>query len=236
MSYEGDRLGSYREVKDRLPEFFEKYPDGSIQTELVEFVVTGRADAPVGRKTYEDQLVGHVIVKAKAFRRPDDPAPGTGYSSMRMPGTTPYTVGAELENAETSAVGRALVAVGIQAHHGYATEDELRAKDGARGEGRDRDDDRVVGSSGTREERATGRLATTAMKRKLFAEAREAGLEGDALRGFVMLTVGKTSTSELTFSDMDQLFLTLKDPEKVKAAIDDVVSIGPEPASVRGGD
>src|SRR5262249_14397092 len=38
---------------------------------------------------------------------------GTGHSYLDLPGKTPFTKGSELENAETSAVGRALVMAGI---------------------------------------------------------------------------------------------------------------------------
>lgn len=232
---DGDRLGDYREVKDRLPEFFERFPEGSVQTELIEFTVTGRGEAQAGRKTYDDQIFGHVVMKAMAFRKPDDPRPGIGYSSMRMPGTTPYTLGAELENAETSAVGRALVNIGIQAHNGYASQDEIEAKEASRGEGRE--EERVVGSSGRREERSTGRLATDAMKRKFFAKGEEAELTAEQLKLFVFNVTGKASTKELTYGDMDKLFLAFDDEEKVEFARSATsVEDEAEPASVAGGD
>jgi hypothetical protein len=47
---------------------------------------------------------------------------------MVLPGQTPYTLGSELENAETSAWGRAIAAVGLATRGGIATADEIRSK------------------------------------------------------------------------------------------------------------
>jgi hypothetical protein len=52
---------------------------------------------------------------------------GTGHSYLALPGTTPYTKGSELENAETSAVGRALVMAGIPAKN-VASAGEIKSK------------------------------------------------------------------------------------------------------------
>jgi hypothetical protein len=105
-----DRLGDYVEVKDRLAEFFQRFPDGSLQSEVVELTDS------------------RVTVKAWAYRTADDQRPGVGHSYLTIPGMTPYTRGSEIENAETSAWGRALVAVGIAAGKGIASRDEIESK------------------------------------------------------------------------------------------------------------
>jgi hypothetical protein len=69
-----------------------------------------------------------VVVKAYAYRTPDDPRPGIGHSSLTIPGATPYTRGSELENAETSAWGRALAALGFEVKKAIASADEVRSK------------------------------------------------------------------------------------------------------------
>jgi hypothetical protein len=51
-----------------------------------------------------------VVFVAAAFRSPDDPRPGIGTAWEPFPGLTPYTKNSELQNAETSAWGRAIVA------------------------------------------------------------------------------------------------------------------------------
>ena len=104
----------YVEVQDRIVEFRAKHPDGSLQAEIVEL---------------RDDLV---IVKAYAYRTPDDPMPGTGLASEPIPGKTNFTRDSELMNAETSAWGRALIAVGAaDAKRGIASANEVRNRQNA---------------------------------------------------------------------------------------------------------
>lgn len=105
---------SYVEVKERIQVFYATYPTGSIVTNHFEVIEAGDFE--------------HIVVQAQAFRDPDDKHPGTGTSWMRVPGTTPYTKGSEMENAETSAWGRAIAAVGILVDRGIASASEIRAK------------------------------------------------------------------------------------------------------------
>jgi hypothetical protein len=100
----------YVEVAERLQEFYAKYPDGSLQ----------------GSWTWEQD--GTLIVyRAEAYRTPDDPRPGIGYAQECVPGKTTFTRGSELMNAETSAWGRAIAALGIATRKGIATAHEVRA-------------------------------------------------------------------------------------------------------------
>jgi len=80
-----------------MAEFFEAYPDGSFQSECQFLQTDGRSC---------------VVVKAYAYRHPEDPKPGQGLAYEFIPGKTPYTKDSELQNAETAAWGRAVVAVG----------------------------------------------------------------------------------------------------------------------------
>ena len=106
----GFDLSNYVEVADRLREWYEKNPSARIVTTII------------------DQSEKRVTVKAEVFRKADDVfAAGVGHSALSIPGTTPYTKGAELENAETSAIGRALVAAGLPSKK-IASADEVRAK------------------------------------------------------------------------------------------------------------
>src|SRR6185503_13893361 len=80
-----------------MADFFEAYPEGSFQSECQFLQTDGRSA---------------VVVKAYAFRTPEDPKPGHGLAFEFIPGKTPYTRDSELQNAETAAWGRAVVAVG----------------------------------------------------------------------------------------------------------------------------
>lgn len=110
MANYDDRLKDYIQVNERVILFYDKYPHGSIQSEIVE----------IGEK--------RVVVKAMAFRTPDDARPGVGHSMLAIPGTTPYTRGSEVENAETSAWGRALAALGFEVKRSIASRDEIENK------------------------------------------------------------------------------------------------------------
>jgi hypothetical protein len=106
----GFDLSNYVEVSDRLREFYEKHPGGRVITSIVELTEK------------------RVVVKAEVYRETAHLVPsGAGHSALAIPGITPYTKGAELENAETSAIGRALVAAGL-ASKKIASADEIRSK------------------------------------------------------------------------------------------------------------
>lgn len=108
-------MSDYVPVNERIEAFTKAYPEGSLQSEIVE--LTG----------------DRVTVKAYAYRTPDDPRPGTGHSSLEIPGSTPYTRGSEIENAETSAWGRAIAALGFEVKRGVASAEEVRNKQSAAG-------------------------------------------------------------------------------------------------------
>lgn len=118
----------YVEVSERIQQFMEKYPQGSLQSEW-EYV----------QRDGEQWLV----VKSWAYRTADDQRPGIGHAWEPIPGRTPYTKGSELQNGETSSWGRALAAIGIAVHKGIASANEIRS---ARAHG---DTDPVAAKSAT---------------------------------------------------------------------------------------
>jgi len=107
-------LSDYVEVAERIQEFRTAYPSGSL------------------RGDWRMELVGDqtiVAYRAEAWRAPDDQAPGIGCAWELVPGRTPFTRGSELQNAETSAWGRAIIAVGAaDAKRGIASREEVRAQ------------------------------------------------------------------------------------------------------------
>jgi hypothetical protein len=112
-----DRLKDYVDVKERVRLFYEAFPKGALVTD--ELYMTQDPDGKV-----------RVWGKALAFRTPDDPHPGTGWSYLEVPGSTPYTRGSEAENVETSAWGSAIGCLGIGITKSIATTDEINAKEG----------------------------------------------------------------------------------------------------------
>lgn len=108
MSNKPDLTG-YKEVSERIQDFREKHPEGSLQSEIL--------DSP---------FPGFVVVKGYAYRTADDVRPGVGLAWEPVPGQTPYTKNSELQNAETSAWGRAIIAVGASDASKVASADEVR--------------------------------------------------------------------------------------------------------------
>jgi hypothetical protein len=109
----------YNSVAERIVEFREKYPEGTLR--------------PLDKdKPYTiEQINGNTvfIVVAVALRRPDDPEPGVGMAYEPVPGTTPFTRGSELQNAETAAWGRAMIAaLAVDAKKGIASREEVDAQ------------------------------------------------------------------------------------------------------------
>jgi hypothetical protein len=107
-------LGDYKEVSERIVDFRQKYPDGSLQAEVIRWPGEGLA---------------FIAVKAYAYRSKHDEHPGVGLAWEPFPGKTPYTRDSELQNAETSAWGRAIVAaLASDTKQGIASADEIRAR------------------------------------------------------------------------------------------------------------
>jgi hypothetical protein len=109
-----DRLAGYVEVKDRIAVLLELFPQSRITTTY--------------DLTREPDDKPKVICRALVYRNTDDPIPVSGTSWMYLPGSTPYTKGSEIENAETSAVGRAIGLMGILIDRSIATLTEIEGK------------------------------------------------------------------------------------------------------------
>lgn len=116
----GFKLDDYEPVEDRLAKFWADHPTGRVGTDLISF----------SEREY--------IVRAEVYRAAEDPSPAaTGYAQETV-GSSPVNKVSALENAETSAIGRAL------ANAGYATkgkrpsrEEMSKAQRGRKHSGRD---------------------------------------------------------------------------------------------------
>jgi len=109
MSYD---LGDYVDVKTRIELLYKKYENASIQFEY-KGVMEGNPDFIWGI--------------AYVYRHPEDPRPATGTCSELAQGKTAFTRGSELANLETSAIGRAIGALGIGLGKSMATKQEVNS-------------------------------------------------------------------------------------------------------------
>jgi hypothetical protein len=105
-------MQDYVDVKERISQFYKKYPEGSIQFEYKGVL-----------ESNPDMIWGI----AYAYRTPEDARPGIGTAAELAVGKTTFTRGSELMNLETSAWGRAIGALGIGLGKSVATKQEVEA-------------------------------------------------------------------------------------------------------------
>ena len=106
-------LDDYNTVPERIVEFRDRYPDGRLRQKSVEFLNFAGKD--------------WVVYTAQALRTPDDPTPAEGTAWEPVPGKTQFTRDSELQNAETAAWGRAIVAaLAADTTKGIASREEVR--------------------------------------------------------------------------------------------------------------
>ena len=103
-------LSKYIPVHARIAEFYEKYPDGRIVTEII--------------RLNEDS--GFVCIKASAYRNRDDAEPSSTGHAFEIRGQGYVNTTSFIENGETSAVGRALANLGFKIDNGIASREEMQ--------------------------------------------------------------------------------------------------------------
>lgn len=90
-------INDYIDVSERIRRFRESYPNGSLQQVSLQFI-------DFAGKSW-------VVYTAAAYRSPDDITPGHGTAWEPVPGKSNFTRDSEVQNVETSAWGRAIIAV-----------------------------------------------------------------------------------------------------------------------------
>ncbi len=134
MGFDSKGLDDYIDVAARIAAFRERHPEGSLQPLNPEqpFEIREIAGAD---KNGKEQRGTFIIYTAAAYRSPEDKRPGVGCAYEVFPGRTPYTAGSELQNAETAAWGRAIVAVlAADTRSGVASQQEVRNRQAERGD------------------------------------------------------------------------------------------------------
>ena len=113
-------LADYVDVPARIRAFKEKHPDGFL---------TGHGDFV---RNAAGEIVGYLYTACAHTSLDGAVAVGTAYEPI--PGKTPYTRDSEPMNAETSAWGRAIAALGFD-FGSVASREEVRNRSGASGGG-----------------------------------------------------------------------------------------------------
>ena len=203
------KLDDYVDVADRITQFYKKWPDGRLKTRDVR---------------YCEWPVGGILATAEAYRTPDDPHPGVGTAWEPVPGKTPYTKDSEVQNAETAAWGRAIVACGISTKK-IASRQEVEARqesprpvvDAAPGgaslppapvEGEPSEDERAAAQRSTIDlrEGALAKLATPAQRKKMFAMAGEYGLQEGDVKDIIRQVAGVESSKDIPRALMQRIY------------------------------
>lgn len=104
----------YIDVATRIVEFKKLWPQGSLVQVDLKFI------SDFAGKDW-------VVYTAAAYRSPDDQQPGIGTAWEPVPGPTRFTRDSEVQNAETAAWGRAMVAaLAVDTRKGIASSEEVR--------------------------------------------------------------------------------------------------------------
>lgn len=111
-------LEGYVTVPQRIAQFRDLYPDGRLKQKSLEFI------RDFAGKDW-------VVFTAEAWRTADDPSPAEGTAWEPVPGPTKFTRDSEVQNAETAAWGRAIVAaLAADTTTGIASREEVRNRSG----------------------------------------------------------------------------------------------------------
>lgn len=113
-------MEGYVDVAERIRRFKAMYPNGCLRpfNPAEPFRVM-----EIGGREF-------IVYTAAAFRSPEDPCPGVAVAAEPAVGATSFTKNSEVMNAETSAWGRAIVAVLAADAHKVASADEVRNRQG----------------------------------------------------------------------------------------------------------
>src|SRR5919107_2367069 len=105
-----DRFEDYVPVAERLEKFYQTFPEGRVTTSIVEHSIES----------------GFVLMRAEVYRSADDAAPAATGHAFEVRGESYVNKTSYVENAETSAVGRALALLGFEVKRGIASREEIQ--------------------------------------------------------------------------------------------------------------
>lgn len=181
-------IGDYVDVKTRLKQALDKFPDLRI-SEFAPLLVT------VGDR-------GFIQTMVTVWRDAGDLMPCTAYNWEPFPGRTPYTKDSEQQNSATSALGRALGYMGFGIETSIASANEVRAR---------RD------STEPAEEERVTRVAQLDTKRRTLGSAAgsNTGMSTAGQKGLLVKMCEERGmdfdpNAEMTFTEASEMITALK--------------------------
>jgi hypothetical protein len=208
-------IDDYVDVAERITLFYQQFPDGRLATRSVD---------------YREWPEGGIVAVATAHRTADDPHPAVGTAWEPVPGKTQFTRDSEVQNAETAAWGRAIVACGIGTKK-VASRQEVQARRSSPVAPAGRPvaarpsvpTPAAPTAAGDEHKRAheakttldvkdpDRRLINPAQRKRLFTVARTTyKLSDDTIRTVVESLTGSRSTSDIQRWQLDQVMADLK--------------------------
>lgn len=188
----GFKMDDYVDVAERIHQFYERFPEGSLRTGTCPFVMQ------IGDRPF-------VVYHAQAFRKPDDPCPTDGWAWEPVPGPTQFTRDSELMNAETAAWGRAIVALGFETKK-IASSQEVRARSApGTAEPDRRATAKEAATNGVAEPAAGTKFATEPQRKRLFAIAKKNDVDSERLREILAAVTGQESTAQIPAAKYDDV-------------------------------
>jgi hypothetical protein len=189
-------MKDYVDVAERIAEFSAKYPEGSLQSDLTPL--------------YKDDVLVGWLCRAYAYRSASDERPGVGHAVEPVPGKTPYTRDSEAMNAETSAWGRAIIALGFKTKKIASKQEAEARQDAAEGTaapaGRGKRKEAPNGS----ESPAAGTFASEAQRKRLFAIAKENSVDTPTLKVILEQITGQGSTAQIPRDQYDKVCVAVQ--------------------------
>ena len=190
-------LAQYITVAERIIAFREKFPEGSLQAEIL--VDDGK----------------RILICAKAFRTPNDMRPGIGHAE-KIRGDGPVNRTSAIENGESSAWGRALAALGFEVKHGIASREEVQIAKAKEADGRVSEAKQEVQDNtpdgAWPEPPPLVRMISPAQRKLVFARAKAKGMQEPELKAVLDAYTGQTTTEGIPLDKLDAVLEEIGTP------------------------
>jgi hypothetical protein len=187
-------LQNYEEVKDRIPRFYAKYPDGRLITKL---------------ENHTDEF-GKVVFKAEAWNGEILLSTGWAYEEKTTTGNG-VNRDAWVENCETSAIGRALANLGLNGEKPRPSREEMQKVQKAQ-------------PSQDKPHEAPGLETGLLTRRKALYDTGDATIQGLLAKSKTTWSTSDLATKTLAVEQIEKQWETIKSTTKKPIENEDLIA------------